>query len=290
MSGQHEVPRARPPAPAELLAVAVAVIRPAAEQVRRLRASARSEVATKSTSTDVVTAADRQVERELVARLRDLRPHDTILGEEYGEEPGQTPAESGTAPPSDPAPGAVRWLLDPIDGTVNYLYGIPWYAVSVAAELDGEVVAGVVRHAVDGREWTAAAGEGAWRDGSRLGGSAETALSQALVATGFAYRPERRRRQAEVVTGLIPEVRDIRRLGSAALDLCLAAEGAVDAYYEQGLSPWDHAAGGLIAAEAGLTVAGLVRGASADRQVLVAAPPALFGPLRDRLHKLGAGN
>lgn len=259
------------PRPQDLLAAAVEVVRPAAEQAQRMRDEALGQVATKSSDTDVVTAADRAVERAVVAALHRLRPSDAVLGEEYGEEPRDG--------------AAVRWLLDPIDGTVNYLYGLPWYAVSLAAEVDGEVVAGVVRNAANGQEWTAVVGQGAWRDGVRLAGSTETRLGQALVATGFAYDPPARARQAAVVAGLIAQVRDIRRLGSAALDLCLAAEGVVDAYFEQGLNLWDHAAGGLIAAEAGLTVAGLA-GAQAGPQMLVAAPPALFGPLHDRLVSL----
>lgn len=266
------------PDPRDLLATAIAVVRPAAAQVQRMRGAAREGVGTKSTDTDVVTAADRAVERDAVAALRRVRPHDSILGEEFGEGPGREPGGSG---------GTVRWLLDPIDGTVNYLYGLPWYSVSLAAEVDGRMVAGVVRNPVTGHEWTAVAGEGAWRDGVRLTGSGQTRLGHTLVATGFAYDPARRAHQARVVAGLLPEVRDIRRLGSAALDLCLTAEGVLDAFFEKGLNPWDHAAGGLIAAEAGLTVAGLA-GRPAGPELLVAAPPALFSALHGRLAALDA--
>lgn len=262
--------------PRDLLATALAVVRPAAAQVQRMRTAARAEVSTKSTDTDVVTAADRAVERDAVAALRQARPHDAILGEEFGAGPGR-----------EPGGARVRWLLDPIDGTVNYLYGLPWYSVSLAAEVAGRVVAGVVHNPVTGQEWTAVAGEGAWRDGVRLAGSEQTRLSHTLVATGFAYDPARRAHQARVVAGLLPEVRDIRRLGSAALDLCLAAEGTVDAYFEKGLNPWDHAAGGLIAAESGLTVAGL-SGRPAGSELLLAAPPALFPALHERLVALDA--
>jgi myo-inositol-1(or 4)-monophosphatase len=263
------------PTPADLLAIALEVVRPAAEQVRRLRAEAVGEVSAKSTDTDVVTAADREVERQLVAGLRQRRPHDLLLGEEYGAAGG------------GPSPTGVRWVIDPIDGTVNYLYGIPFYAVSVAAEVDGQVVAGVVLNAATGQEWTATLGGGAWRQGRRLRGSSETRLSHALVGTGFAYHPERRAQQARVVAELIPQVRDIRRLGAAALDLCLAAEGVLDAYFERWLQPWDLAAGALIAREAGLTVAGL-SGAPPGEEMVLAAPPALFGPLHDRLAALRA--
>jgi myo-inositol-1(or 4)-monophosphatase len=258
----------------DLLALAVRIARDAAETARRMRAEAITDVQTKSTDTDVVTTADTAVERQVRTALRSERPGDGVLGEEYGDS-------------SAPAPGAVRWLLDPIDGTVNYLYGLPQYAVSLAAEVDGVVVAGVVCNAATGEEWTATRGGGAWRDGRRLTGSTGTALDLALVATGFGYDPARRAHQGAVLAGLITQVRDIRRCGSAALDLCMAAEGMLDAFYEKGLNPWDHAAGGLVAAEAGLRVAGL-GGAPAGRDMLIAAPPALFGALHDALAALDA--
>ncbi|WP_305782707.1 inositol monophosphatase family protein [Symbioplanes lichenis] len=259
--------------PAELLGVAVRIAREAAETARRMRAEAITDVETKSTDTDVVTAADKAVERQVVDALGRERPGESVLGEEYGDSAGGT--------------GRVRWILDPIDGTVNYLYGLPQYAVSLAAEVDGTVVAGVVRNAATGDEWTATLGGGAWRDGRRLGGSARTTLDQSLIATGFGYDAARRRHQGAVLAGLIAEVRDIRRFGAAAIDLCLAAEGAVDAYFEKGLNPWDHAAGGLVAAEAGLRVSGL-DGAPAGPDMLVAAPPAIFGALHDLLVRLDA--
>ncbi|MBF9130458.1 inositol monophosphatase [Plantactinospora sp. S1510] len=265
------------PARHELLEIAVEVARQAAETARRMRADGVSGVSTKSTATDVVTAADRAVEREAVATLRAARPGDAVLGEEYG-------GADGTGP--DGAAG-VRWILDPIDGTVNYLYGLPHYAVSLAAEVDGEVVAGVVRNAVTGDEWTAIRGGGAHRAGERLRSSTETDLGKALVATGFGYDPARRAHQAGVLTGLIPYVRDIRRFGVASIDLCLAAEGSVDVYYEKGLNLWDHAAGALIAIESGLLVDGLA-GAGPGPDLVIAAPPALFGPLHDHLARLDA--
>jgi myo-inositol-1(or 4)-monophosphatase len=258
----------------ELLAIAVRIARDAAETARQMRAAAIHDVHTKSTQTDVVTAADTAVERQVVAALQAERPDDGVLGEEYGDS-----AES--------APGAVRWLLDPIDGTVNYLYGLPQYAVSLAAEVDGVVVAGVVRNAATGEEWTATLGGGAWRDGRRLTGPTQTTLGQALVGTGFGYDAARRAHQGAVLAELITRVRDIRRFGSAALDLCMVAEGSLDAFFEKGLNPWDHAAGGLVAAEAGVRVAGLA-GAAAGRDMVLAAPPALFCPLHDALAELDA--
>ncbi|GHJ13160.1 MULTISPECIES: inositol monophosphatase family protein [unclassified Micromonospora] len=262
------------PTPRELLTIAVEVARDAAATAHRMRAEGVSVAATKSTATDVVTAADRAVERQVLAALRDRRPGDAVLGEEYG-----------VAGPV--AGGGVRWIVDPIDGTVNYLYGLPYCAVSLAAEVAGEVVAGVVRNVFTGEEWTATAGGGAWRDGRRLRCSAEADLGQALVATGFGYAAGRRAHQARVVAELIPHVRDIRRMGAAALDLCLAAEGRVDAYFEKGLADWDLAAGGLVAREAGLLVTGL-SGRPAGPDLALAAPPALHGPLHARLADLDA--
>ncbi|MEQ4303208.1 inositol monophosphatase family protein [Plantactinospora sp. B6F1] len=265
------------PAPEELLKIAVEVARAAADTAYRMRAEGVAAVATKSTATDVVTAADRAVERQAVAALRAARPGDAVLGEEYGDVEGAGPAGGSR----------VRWILDPIDGTVNYLYGLPHYAVSLAAEVDGEVVAGVVRNAATGDEWTAVRGGGAYRAGRRLTGSVETDLGQALVATGFGYDPARRSHQAAVLHRLVAHVRDIRRFGVASIDLCLAAEGLVDGYYEKGLNLWDHAAGGLVATEAGLRVDGLA-GAGPGPDLVIAAPPALFGPLHDHLVRFDA--
>jgi myo-inositol-1(or 4)-monophosphatase len=148
-------------------------------------------------------------------------------------------------------------------------------------------VAAVVHNAATGDEWTAVRGAGAYRDGRRLHGSSETALSQALLATGFGYDAARRAHQATVLAGVLPRVRDIRRFGSAAMDLCMAAEGTLDGFYEKGLNAWDHAAGGLIATEAGLRVGGLA-GAPAGPDLIIAAPPALFTELHDLLTQLDA--
>ncbi|RIV40961.1 inositol monophosphatase family protein [Micromonospora radicis] len=262
--------------PAQLLEIAVEVARGAAATAYRMRAEGVSVEATKSTVTDVVTAADRAVERQITVALRRLRPDDAVLGEEYGT------VEGGTD-----VPASVRWIVDPIDGTVNYLYGLPHSGVSIAAEVNGQVVAGVVRNIHTGEEWTATVGGGAWRAGQRLRCSAETDLGQALVITGFGYDPARRAHQARVVAELIPRVRDIRRLGAAAVDLCLVAEGRADAYYEKGLAAWDQAAGALVATEAGLRVGGL-RGRAPGPDMVIAAPPALFRPLHERLVELDA--
>jgi myo-inositol-1(or 4)-monophosphatase len=224
----------------ELLAVAVSVAREAAELARSSRPSAITDVDTKSSKTDVVTAADVAVEKLVRARLADLRPGEPVFGEETGG--------------ADAAPGEVCWVVDPIDGTVNYLYGYPSYAVSLAAQVDGVSVAAVVLEPVSGREWTAVRGGGSWCDGQPLRVSDATRLDLSLVATGFAYRVERRERQAAGVARLLPKVRDIRRAGAASLDLCAVAAGWVDGYFEHGLSRWDWAGGALVAEEAGAVV------------------------------------
>ncbi|HEU5469891.1 MAG TPA: inositol monophosphatase family protein [Actinophytocola sp.] len=258
----------------ELLAVAAQVAGEAAELARTFRETAIRDVDTKSSETDPVTAGDRATERLVRSRLAELRPGEPVLGEEEG---------GGSA-----GRGGVCWVVDPIDGTVNYLYGYPWYAVSLAAQVDGVSVAGVVVEPASGRRWTAARGAGAALDGVPLRVSGTTRLDVALVATGFAYLPERRRRQAAGVAELMGRIRDIRRGGSAALDLCAVAAGWLDGYFEHGLSRWDWAAGALIAEEAGALVR--LPGAPADglgADLLMAATPGIADPLRTALHQAG---
>ncbi|MGB9376179.1 MAG: inositol monophosphatase family protein [Mycobacteriales bacterium] len=255
-----------------LLPLAIDLVRRAGALVLAGRTSASDDVSTKSTPTDVVTAVDRAAERLVVDALHEARPDDGVLGEEGGESTGT---------------GRVRWVLDPIDGTVNYLYGLPAYAVSLGAEVDGVMTVGAVLNPVTDELWTAVRGEGAWLNGDVLHCSTVATLDQALIATGFGYDAQRRRSQAAVVATLLPEVRDIRRFGAASLDLCSAAAGRVDAYFERGLAAWDLAAGGLIASESGLTVTGL-RGLPAGPDMVLAAPPALHAWLHDRLVELAA--
>jgi myo-inositol-1(or 4)-monophosphatase len=224
-------------------------------------------LATKSSPTDVVTAADRAVERLLVDGIRAARPDDGLLGEEGASDDGTT---------------GVRWVVDPIDGTVNYLYGIPHWAVSIGIEYDGETVVGVVLDPSKDELWQAVLGQGATLDGRRLQCSDVASLDQTLVATGFGYEARRRTAQARFLPTLLPAVRDIRRIGAGALDLCAVAAARVDAYYEQGLSPWDLSAGGLIAREAGARVEGL-HGRPASADLVVAAGPGVFDALHDLL-------
>ncbi|MEU4578463.1 inositol monophosphatase family protein [Nonomuraea sp. ATR24] len=228
-------------------------------------------VQTKSSPTDVVTALDRASEELIRERIRAARPDDRVLGEEGGEEGGDG--------------SGVRWVVDPIDGTVNFLYGLPDWAVSIAVEAGGRIVAGVVNVAPRGEVFTAALGEGAWLGGERLRVNPAAPLGQALVATGFGYDAARRAEQAAALTAVLPQVRDIRRGGSCAVDLCSVASGRVDAYFERGVNYWDHAAAGLVAAEAGARVGGL-RGRPANIDLTLSAAPGLFEELHDLLAPL----
>ncbi|GAA1912937.1 inositol monophosphatase family protein [Nocardioides marmoribigeumensis] len=225
----------------ELRGLAERLALEAAELARRRREEGVSVAATKSSDTDVVTETDREVERLLRDRLAALRPGDGFVGE-----------EGSSADPTEA--GGVSWVVDPIDGTVNFLYGLPSVAVSIAAQEDGTVVAGAVVNVFTGTSYTAALGHGATRDGRPLRVRAVPPMPERLVLTGFSYEPERRVLQGRAVASLLGRVRDIRRQGSAALELCAVAEGAADAYLEEGLNLWDHAAGGLVAQEAGARV------------------------------------
>jgi myo-inositol-1(or 4)-monophosphatase len=245
----------------------------AARLLASWRADGRPEVATtKSSATDVVTEMDRKSETLITERILAERPGDAILGEEGGQQ-----RESSTG---------VRWVVDPLDGTVNYLYGLPEWAVSIAVEVDGAIVAGCVEAPGLGENYSAVEGGGAWleRGGSRMAIRCNrgVSLERALVATGFGYTAGRRAVQGAVAGALLPRVRDIRRRGSAAVDLCTLAAGRVDAYYERGLNYWDYAAGGLIAREAGAEVGGL-SGRSESTSMIVAASPDLYPRLAELL-------
>lgn len=250
----------------------------ASEAARVLRDERPTEMrsAAKSSPTDTVTEMDTRSERLLIARLLGERPADGLLGEEGGERFGTS---------------GVRWVVDPLDGTVSYLYGLPTWGVSVAAEEHGQTTVGVVITPVFDEGYLAVAGAGAWhvRGGraSRLRLDAMDDLSMALVATGFGYRPQQRQRQAEVLRDLLPQVRDLRRTGSAVVDFCWLARGRLDAYYEAGLNAWDLAAGALIAHEAGAVVRGL-RSDDYSSGVMVASRPGIADDLRSALVRAGA--
>lgn len=271
--------------------VAVTVAREAATHVRARRGELfgppgsddGDSVRTKSTHTDPVTVADTESEELIRARLRDLRPGDAFLGEESGGSEVAGTGETG-----------VRWVVDPIDGTVNFVYGIPASAVSVAAQVDGRSVAGAVVDIASGDTYSAAEGLGATLEDAHgqvtaLRCNPVTDLRLSLVATGFSYSPEWRGRQGAIVAGLLPQVRDIRRIGAAALDLCMVAAGRVDAHYEHGLNPWDWAAGALVAAEAGAALR-LPLGFGDAGEVTVAAAPGIAVAFDELLTELGANH
>jgi myo-inositol-1(or 4)-monophosphatase len=290
----------------ELLALAADAAAAAARLLADQGAQGRPEVVeTKSSLTDVVTAMDRRAEALITERIRAARPGDAILGEEGGETHGAPGQDNG--PGRDPgqsagsSSAAVRWIVDPLDGTVNYLYGLADWAVSIAAEVAGTIVAGVVAVPLHGETFTAVRGKGAWLHSTAERGSATgeaigehgasrehgasalrcnrgVPLGQALVGTGFGYLPGRRRVQGEVVAAVLPQIRDIRRGGSASVDLCMVAAGRLDAFYERGLNYWDYAAGALIAEEAGAQVTGL-GGRPVGSSLTVAAGPGLYEEL-----------
>jgi len=262
-----------------LLRIAAAAAAEAGRLLASWRGDERPEVVqTKSSPTDVVTEMDRRSEALITSRIRAHRPGDAVLGEEGGQTTGSPDGAGGGAG----LPGRVRWVVDPLDGTVNYLYGLPDWAVSIAAEVDGAVVAGVVEVPRHGETFAALAGRGAWLHRGEaslaLHCTAAVPLGQALVGTGFGYDPARRQVQGEVLAALLPQVRDIRRGGSAAVDLCSVAAGRLDAFYERGLNYWDFAAGGLIAREAGALVGGLA-GQAESSSMTVAAGPGLYQQL-----------
>jgi myo-inositol-1(or 4)-monophosphatase len=256
----------------ELLEIATTVARRAAAFALQRRQAGVEIAASKSSLSDIVTRADRETESLIRDALAAARPRDGFLGEESGGGSSQS---------------GLTWVVDPIDGTVNYFYGIPAWAVSIAV-VEGDAdpstwraLAGAVVNPVLGESFGAYAGGGAFLNRSPIRVNEGVDLPLALIGTGFGYDAGVRRRQAEFVGELIGEVRDIRRIGAASLDLCSVAVGRLDGYFERGLNPWDHAAGALIAQEAGARVAGL-GGAPADSRLLVAAAPDLF----ERLHPL----
>lgn len=267
----------------ELRAIAAETATLTATRIREKRAELGNlwdYTNTKSSSVDPVTIVDTLAEDFIANRIQELRPEDGLIGEEG----------TGTASLS-----GVTWIVDPIDGTVNFVYGLPQYAVSIAAAVDGVVVAGAVINVETGVLYSAARNEGATKylphkdEIVPLRVNEVSEISHSLVATGFSYSSTRRKQQAEVLTGVLPVVRDIRRMGSAALDLCHLADGEVDVYYEHGLNCWDFAAGILIAEEAGARVhaPGLsIPGQSGE--ILYAAPHPVFNAVTELLASIGA--
>jgi fructose-1,6-bisphosphatase/inositol monophosphatase family enzyme len=256
----------------ELLDLAVSIVVRVMATLTDARAGASSNPrslihATKSTSTDMVTEMDLWAERYITEALVAARPLDAIVGEEGTRREGSS---------------GVHWYVDPIDGTTNYLYGHPGYSVSVGASVGGELAVGVVGDPTLSEVFRARRGGGAFRNDTAIAASTRSSLAEALVGTGFGYRADRRRAQANVLQHVLPEVRDIRRMGGAAIDLCSVACGRLDAYYEYGISAWDIAAGTVIALESGAAVTDLA-GRPTLGPMIVAARPPLHGDLCDLL-------
>lgn len=275
MAPPHGTPGAEPD-DVRLGAQILPIARGAAEAAATLVHDERPEslrVEQKSSATDHVTQMDRAAEAEIRRIIAEHRPHDAVVGEEEGG------GEGGD--------GVVTWWIDPIDGTTNYVYDHPGYAVSVAAARGERTLAGVVADPTHRRTYQASVGSGATCEGRTLSLGEPPPLDRMLVATGFGYDPSRRAAQGAVVARLLPRVRDIRRVGAASLDLCSVAAGRVDAYYEAGLSRWDMEAGVLVAREAGAVVEAIEGGPPRPGSVL-ACHPARISELRAVLLECGA--
>ena len=256
----------------ELVDLALAIVVPVMTMLADRRADASADPhalvhATKSTNTDMVTDMDLWAERYITDALVSARPLDAIVGEEGTRREGSS---------------GVHWYVDPIDGTTNYLYGHPGYSVSIGASLDGQLALGVVGDPTRGEVFRARRGGGAFRNDVAIQASTRSALAEALVGTGFGYRADRRRAQARVLQDVLPAVRDIRRMGGAAIDLCSVACGRLDAYYEYGIAAWDVAAGAVIAMESGAAVTDLAGRPTLGPMIIAARPP-LHGDLCDLL-------
>lgn len=248
-----------------LLAIAVEAARTGGALVRDAFARPRVGVATKSSDTDVVTATDRASEDAIRAVIVRARPDDAFLGEESGQVRGRT---------------GLRWVVDPLDGTVNFLYGIPQFSVSIACEDASGAVVGVVYDPLREEMFTAARGGGAACNGTAITVRADTEIARALIATGFSYVAAERETAAAMLRHILPRVGDIRRVGGAALDLAYVAAGRIDGYYEAPLKPWDSAAGALLVAEAGGRVS-VMEPIGPTGPGVIAASPAIFDALRD---------
>jgi myo-inositol-1(or 4)-monophosphatase len=246
----------------ELLALAESVAREAGGQLLEYAAAGQRGVSAKSTPTDLVSEADLATERLIRDRLTAARPHDAIVGEEGDDLVPERPS-------------GLRWVLDPLDGTVNFLFGIPQWCVSVAVEDDDGGVAGVVYDPSRDELWAATRAGAATLDGAPIVASGQDDLALCMVATGFGYAADVRAAQIALVSRLLPEVRDIRRMGAAALDLAWTAGGRYDAYFEHGVKHWDIAAGRLICARAGLEIRPLEPAPPAEDGILVAPAPLL---------------
>ena len=261
----------------ELVDIATSVATEAAEFIRTKRLDHVDVANTKSSSSDVVTEVDRASERLIFDRLQELRPTDGFLGEEGG---------------SDDSQSGVTWVVDPIDGTTNFVYNIPHYAVSIAA-VEGPptpdqwtLLAGCVVNPSTGEVYSAGAGMGAFRGSTPLQLRQPVDIHEALVLTGFAYGAHFRKHQAKLFEDVLPRIRDIRRMGTASLDLVMVADGKADIYFERTISPWDFAGGAVIVQEAGGIVTGF-HGAAPGREAVFAGHPEMVARLHDLVVEFG---
>ncbi len=238
--------------PEELLALALRVAREAGDLL--MQRPATFDISSKSTAIDIATQMDHASEKHIVSALLAERPNDGIIGEEGA---------------SRPSSSGITWVIDPVDGTVNYLYGLPCWNVSIGAKDAAGPLVGVVHAPTVNSTWSAIRGQGAWLNERPISCNDPISLDRALIGTGFAYDLGARVEQGRVIAALLPQIRDLRRMGSAAVDLCYVAMGAFDGYFELGLKEWDWAAGALIAQEAGAIVS------VSDRDVTICAGPAL---------------
>ena len=261
----------------ELVDIATSVATDAADFIRTKRLDHVDVANTKSSSSDVVTEVDKASERLIFDRLQELRPKDGFLGEEGG---------------SDQSQSGVTWIVDPIDGTTNFVYNIPHYAVSIAA-VEGPptpeewtLLAGCVVNPSTGEVYSAGSGLGAFRGSTPLQLRQPVDIQEALVLTGFAYGAHFRKHQAKLFEDVLPRIRDIRRMGTASLDLVMVADGQADVYFERTTSPWDFAGGAVIVQEAGGIVTGF-HGAAPGREAVFAGHPDMVARLHDLIVEFG---
>ena len=255
---------------AELLELAEQIAIKAGELLTRRPSN--FELDQKSGVLDFATQMDHESEELIVSSILAKRPDDGILGEEGANRVGTS---------------GYTWVIDPIDGTVNYLYGIPGWCVSIAVKDSSGGLIGVVHSPSIGMTWTAIRGGGSFCNGARIRCNEPVALNRALIATGFAYDIERRKPQSDFIKQLLPKIRDIRRLGACAVDICMVASGSIDAHFEAGVNEWDYAAAGLIAQEAGARVSTIEGIWNGEKYFVMAAGPTLYSSLAEELAPFG---
>ena len=237
-----------------------------------VRRPSKFELDEKSGVLDFATQMDHESERFIVSSILQARPHDGIMGEEGANHEGTS---------------GLTWVIDPIDGTVNYLYAFPGWCISIAVKDAHGSLVGVVHAPTLGMTWSATRGGGSFCNGVQLRCNEPVPLNRALIATGFAYDIERRKGQADFIQSLLPKVRDIRRMGACAVDICMIASGSIDAHFEAGINEWDFAAAALIAQEAGARFTAVKGIWNGEKYFVLSAGPSLYAELAKELKPLG---